>query len=349
MARLKGVTLGRGPCAPMGLALALGFHCAGVNAQLDVCAAIGNDRERLACYDTLAGRKGPDGRAADAGRGSEPKLLEGTVASSAASELERRWELRPGLEQGTFKLLPHRPIYALAHATSRTNDRPSSPTRPFTAADVDLNPVEAKLQFSFKFKALENIGGSPADLWFAYTQRSYWQVGNSRDSSLFRESIYQPEAILVHPLNAAFGGIRLRYAALGLNHESNGRNQPLSRSWNRLVADLAFEAGPWTLHLKPWVRIARSGERQDNPDIQDYMGRGELVAVYRAGGNVLTLAGRHTLKGGNKSRGALRAEWAFPLTGGLNGHLQVSSGYGENLIDYNHRQTTIGFGVSFFD
>jgi phospholipase A1 len=27
----------------------------------------------------------------------------------------------------------------------------------------------------------------------------------------------------------------------------------------------------------------------------------------------------------------------------------VFSGYGLNLIDYNHRQTTVGVGVSFLD
>jgi len=35
--------------------------------------------------------------------------------------------------------------------------------------------------------------------------------------------------------------------------------------------------------------------------------------------------------------------------GALKFQVQLSSGYGETLIDYNHRQATIGAGVSFGD
>ena len=51
----------------------------------------------------------------------------------------------------------------------------------------------------------------------------------------------------------------------------------------------------------------------------------------------------------DRSRGSLRLDWAIPLVGSLNAHVQLFSGYGLNLIDYNHRQTTLGVGVSFFD
>lgn len=237
------------------------------------------------------------------------------------------------------------------HVTSRTNETPGSPTRALAANDgIHLDHVDAKLQLSLRTKLAEDILGTRTDLWFGYTQQSYWQFSNTRYSSPFRETDYEPEAILIHPLDLEAAGVHARFAGLSLTHQSNGRGAALSRSWNRLIGDLALESGPWSLRLRPWARVFdASGPQDDNPDIEDFVGRGEVIATYRAGGNVVTLTGRHSLRVGRRSHGSAGADWAFPLTGSLNGHLQIFSGYGENLIDYNHRQTTIGVGVSFFD
>src|SRR4029079_8923326 len=101
------------------------------------------------------------------------------------------------------------------------------------------------------------------------------------------------------------------------------------------------ESGPWSLSLRPWTRIhERSGTDDYNPDIDDHVGRGEINAVQRRDGHMVTITGRHTLRGGTRSRGAAQIDWAFPLTGSLNGHLQLFSGYRESLNDSNHPQTT---------
>jgi phospholipase A1 len=41
--------------------------------------------------------------------------------------------------------------------------------------------------------------------------------------------------------------------------------------------------------------------------------------------------------------------WSFPVAGKLRGYLEVFHGYGESLIDYNHRATYVGVGVSLLD
>ena len=55
---------------------------------------------------------------------------------------------------------------------------------------------------------------------------------------------------------------------------------------------------------------------------------------------------RHSLRGGDDSHGALQFDWGFPISRTLRGHLQVFDGYGESLIDYDHRATYVGLGIS---
>ena len=210
-----------------------------------------------------------------------------------------------------------------------------------------LNDVEAKFQLSFKTKALENVFGDNGDVWMAYTQDSHWQVYNAGESRPFRETDYEPEVLLVFRTRYRVAGWTGRLLGVGVNHQSNGRADPLSRSWNRIMLNVGFDRDGWSLMLRPWWRVPDGDD--DNPDIADYAGRGDVTLVHHRGGQEFALVARHSLRGGDRSHGALQFDWAFPLTRSLRGHVQVFDGYGESLIDYNHRATYVGVGVSLLE
>jgi phospholipase A1 len=44
-------------------------------------------------------------------------------------------------------------------------------------------------------------------------------------------------------------------------------------------------------------------------------------------------------------RGSSEFSWWYPIKNNVQGFLQISHGYGESPIDYNHLQTTVAIGV----
>lgn len=305
------------------------------------CREIARDADRLACYDRLAG--GPPKPVADP---VPAKALE--PAAVAADRLSERMELAQKDKLGTFLFRPYRPVYLLpVRFIERPNELPGSPNPDNRATQsIGLDDIEAKFQLSFKTKVWQNIGGSPVDLWFGYTQQSYWQVYNKSESSPFRETDYEPEGFVTIPFDLGGPGFKFRFMNLGFVHQSNGRATPLSRSWNRVYAGFGFQSGNLVVQVRPWYRLREDAETDDNPDISDYVGRGDLSLLYTFGEQQFALIGRHSLKGGSANHGGLEFDWSFPIAGYLRAHVQAFTGYGESLIDYNHRQTTIGIGVS---
>lgn len=154
--------------------------------------------------------------------------------------------------------------------------------------------------------------------------------------------------MLVLPLDTSLGrtGLRLRMAGLGVNHQSNGRANPYSRSWNRIMGQVGLESdeGDFAVLLRGWQRMNESADKDDNPDITHYLGHADVQFLWRAGRNGFGVNLR-----GTPSHAAAKVDWSYQLHGGLRAYVQLFSGYGESLIDYNHRQTTLGFGISLVD
>jgi phospholipase A1/A2 len=323
----------------------------------------GNDAERLKCYDDAAlaphpavqsEASGTPGVLAEAPPGQDA-MSPGSAAGNR-SYFTRVWDLdnRKGSSRSALdRLQPHQQSYLLIQKSSNINNQPSSPAIGRTAATpYDLDAAEAKFQLSFKtdFLTQQNIdlwGMKTLRVWGAYTQQSYWQVFNTRNSSPFRETDYEPEMIATFGTGNEAGWKLLN---LGLLHQSNGRSNPDSRSWNRVYAQGGWEWGGWSLLGRGWWRIPESAVKDDNPDITHYMGYGDLVLRWQPEDNSQSVALllRNNLSM-SQNLGYLQLDWTLPVDLGRAArlHAQFSNGYGESLIDYNHRQTTLGLGISF--
>ena len=281
----------------------------------------------------------------------DPEAQAAIANAGKGSLLDTRWELARDSKLGIFNFRAYKPVYLFpAFWSSSPNAHPHSPSRGTATDTQSLDALEAKFQISFKTKAVENLFGDNGDIWMAYTQGSHWQVYNGDASRPFRETNYEPEVMLAFRTGYGLLGWKGRLAAVGINHQSNGRSDPLSRSWNRVMFNVGFDREGWALTLRPWIRIPERGNSDDNPDISDYMGRGDATLVRTfADGQQLSLALRHSLRSGDRAHGAVQFDWAFPLHDTFRGHLQVFDGYGESLIDYNHRSTYVGLGISLME
>ncbi len=249
-----------------------------------------------------------------------------------------------------FTLMAHKPNYILFAAYNASSYNAKSFQDQFNNPGLDFDDTEAQFQLSIKFPLLVNAFNNTADIYAAYTNRSFWQVYNSKESAPFRETNHEPEAwIQFHPHWQLFGFTNV-WNSFGIVHQSNGRGGELSRSWNRIYAWLTVERGNLAMGIKPWIRIQEDAQDDDNPDITDYLGHGEFYASYKWRKNVFSLMTRNNLESGFQ-RGAVELSWSFPLPHWpyLKGYLHYFNGYGESLIDYNHYSNTIGIGLSLTD
>lgn len=246
--------------------------------------------------------------------------------------------------------LPHRRNYILpVSGVSSVNQVPETPTHTPHPHNSELEDAEAKFQFSFRVPLLTGAFDGPNRLWFGYTQLAFWQVYNTDESSPFREINFEPEIFLTHELDWELGPGSLELLSIGINHESNGREEPFSRSWNRVKAGMAYSTDNWTLALEPWYRIKPSRAEDDNPGIERYLGYGEFKAVYKpVGTHTLGITLMNNLRD-DHNRTSVEVNWSFPVSGSVKAHVQYYNGYGESLIDYNERTHRIGLGVSLND
>lgn len=318
------------------------------------CTSIADDGARLACYDAALRAREPPLPAPAPAAESDTKPATRAAGEHAAGDersmIGERWSRYEPTPGHAFLVRLHNANYLMLRHSDRVDATPASPAHG-NVDDAGIERDELKFQVSFKARLWESRDHFYA-AWLGYTQQSNWQALNAAQSRPFRESNYAPELMFVMLPDAPLpGGFRWQLLNLGALHQSNGRSDPASRSWNRLYAQLGVEndhvaGGKLAVLVRPWLRLHESGGRDDNPDIADFMGYGDVVVLWRHDQQTLTFTGRLNARTG---KGAAQIEWSAPAVGPFRFYLQAFTGYGESLIDYNFRQTVIGAGFALND
>lgn len=272
---------------------------------------------------------------------------------------ERATELNP------FVITPHRASYILpitytnhfnVAAYQSLDDAVNIQEPGVESFTENFESIEAKYQVSLKVPLRSSPLFVQGDgLYFAMTLQAWWQVYSDNISKPFRETNYQPELFYIAPLPWQYGDGSFGYF-VSFEHQSNGQVQGLSRSWNRIHLGLIYDAEDYSIAFVPWYRLPEQekafplqSKGDDNPDIEDYLGHYELVGAY-------AFSDDHKLSGKfrqnwHTGNGSIELNYTFPLpfSSRLVGFAQLFSGYGESLIDYNHRQEKIGIGIALTD
>ncbi|NVK24158.1 MAG: phospholipase A [Gammaproteobacteria bacterium] len=267
---------------------------------------------------------------------------------------EKATELNP------FVITPHEISYLMPITiTDNFNKRPyqvydipiSDQVEEINHFTDGMSELEAKYQISLKVPLRTSSLFIRGDaIYFAMTVQAWWQIYSHQISKPFRETNYKPEIFYLAPLPFQLFGNSFGFS-VSLEHQSNGQFQGLSRSWNRAHFALIYDTDDWSGGIKLWHRFEEpekefplSAKGDDNPDILDYMGNYEIKLAYAINDD-------HKLsstirKNWQTRNGAIELNYTFPFLGRLRGFMQYFSGYGESLIDYNHKQQKLGFGLA---
>ncbi|MBA4287300.1 MAG: phospholipase [Xanthomonadaceae bacterium] len=299
----------------------------------------------IACSLAASGTAAADA-APPAGPEAAPAADDSTAAATTGSDepvieteappKDAPWSIATDLE--TFSLTAdarglslHKPMYLL----------PATYSGRYPGEDS-----EVLFSISLKFRVYRKL-----PLYFGYSQKSYFQAFNGSDSKPFRDNNFNPEVFFRLKPKKPEKWLNLA-ADVGIEHESNGRSLPDSRSWNRLYITPYWQSNKTLVWWKWWWRIPEDQKRaptdpkrDDNPDIQDYLGYSEVKIQQQ-------LFDHHQVSSTlrfNPTTGRGSASLIYTVPGPGDGFFwtfYAFNGYGESLLDYDRSVTRVGIGIS---
>jgi len=204
---------------------------------------------------------------------------------------------------------------------------------------IKASNSNVKFQLSISQKLTRSNLPFDTYLFIQYTQKNIWNV--LEKSLPMRDMNFNPGIGLGHLII-----VKNRYIGKGilmLEHESNGRNDLTSRSWNKIsfganiLLTKKIEA-----QMKLWIPIIDS---DNNRDILKYNGLGHIGINYRAL-NKRFCAGLLVTWRTQSFNFNTQWEVSYKVNNNENQYffLQYYNGYGENLLDYNRYKSILRIG-----
>lgn len=223
----------------------------------------------------------------------------------------------------------------------------------YTEDEKDYKKTELEFQLSVRYDLTADLLGLGEIYTAAYTQRSFWQV--AAPSGPFRETVFNPEFMILFPYDRdnALGYKGIAYTPF--SHMSNGQRdyyhvdsngqveyEHRSRAWNHTSATLFFEHGNLFSEFEVWYRY--DDTEDENPDLLDYLGHGQIKLMLPYKKHLFTTMGRYNFATGY---GAVEGSYSYPVAKNVFLYGKVFAGYGESLIDYNRHVNKYSIGFSF--
>lgn len=205
----------------------------------------------------------------------------------------------------------------------------------------DRENSDAKFQISVRQRLTNSVLPFRTYLFLTYTQLAFWDV--FQESFPFRDINFNPTIGIGRPLvydNRYLGEINLQF-----EHESNGKDEDASRSWNKISFSSSLRFNDhWSYFGKLWIPIV---DGENNPDIVRYKGYGIFALSYnqREKYNLSVILNPRT----GFMNANITVNYSYRLFKRENQYLffEFYNGYGEGLLDYKefHQRFRLGFVI----
>jgi phospholipase A1 len=213
---------------------------------------------------------------------------------------------------------------------------------------IIVNDEDLKIQFSGKYRLTKKI-----NLYIAYTQLMFWNI--YEESKPFQDIIFNPEIFyrLLERKNSLITSLDFGYA-----HNSNGKDQAASRSFDRMYIKINTLYKVKSRALQSELKLYKiRNEDKNNQDITSYQGYWELYFFLKnifakqhqkldiefkifAGSEIVNFVK------GSRQIGLIYHHDSEIFSPSI--YLQYYSGYSENLIGYRDRVDNIRLGFMLY-